>query len=225
MVQNKMKYVKLFEQFVNEAKVPSALTKLGKWTSIDADEDLIDGTDYNSVSSFMLNTNTDLDDYGVVVNVYDDKDFSIFFDSTPLALSSHSTQQAREMGSVMKEYPLSLSKLTKKELDKIIDNLKTEYLGESVNPTIGSKSRRFNNIIDEWDWFTDADSKDEALPKEYHDGVKKLGIKPENAIVVFSGAVGSWSDILSAAKKSGVKYVEVDDQETGESAIIFDGTK
>ena len=115
--------------FVNESKVTSILSKLGKWTPVDADEDLLDGLDYTSVSSFVLNTNSDLDNYGVVVNVYDDKDFSIFFDSTPVALSSHTTQQAREMSSIMKEYPLPLSKLTKKELDTIIDDLMTEYLG------------------------------------------------------------------------------------------------
>lgn len=220
-----MKHIKLFEQFVNESRIPSALSKLGKWTPIDSNKDILDDTDYVNVTSFMLNTGTDLDDTGIVVNVYDDKDFSIFFDSTPLALSSHSTQQAREMGSVMKEYPLQLSKLTKNELERIIDNLKDQYLGESVNPSPGPKSKRFNGIIDEWDWFTDADSKDESLPKEYHDAVKKLGIKPENAIVVFSGAVGSWFDILDAAKISGIRYIEVDDKETGESAIIFDGSK
>lgn len=128
-----MEHIKLFEQFVNEAKIPSNLSKLGKWTSIDADEDLIDGTNYNSVSSFILNTNTDLDDYGIVVNVYDDKDFSIFFDSQPIALSAHTSQQARSMLQTMEEWPLPLSKLTKNELDKIINDLKTEYLDESRN--------------------------------------------------------------------------------------------
>lgn len=135
-----MKHIKLFEQFISESKIPSNLSKLGKWTSIDADEDLIDGTNYNSVSSFMLNTNTDLDDYGIVVNVYNDKDFSIFFDSQPIALGAHTSQQARTMSQTMGEWPLPLSKLTKNELEKIIDNLKTEYLGESVNTTPGSKS-------------------------------------------------------------------------------------
>lgn len=123
-----MKYIKLFEQFLNEAKVPSSLSKLGKWTSIDADDDLIDGTDYTSVSSFMLNTGTGLDDTGIVVNVYDDKDFSIFFDSTPIALSAHTSSQARSMMQTMEEFPLPLSKLDKKELDKIVSDLKSEYL-------------------------------------------------------------------------------------------------
>jgi hypothetical protein len=158
------------------------------------------------------------------VNVYDDKDFSIFFDSAPIALSAHSNSEARWMAQIMDEYPLPLSKLNRAELDKIINDLKSEYLNEAI-ATMGPKASKFNSIIDEWNWFTDADSGDESLPKEYHNGLKKLGIKPNNAIVVFSGAVGSWSDILSAAKKAQLKYVEVDDVETGESAIIFDGTK
>jgi len=220
-----MKHIKLFEQFINEGKIPSNLAKIGKWKPIEADEDLLDGTDYTAVSSFSLDTNTDLDDYGIVVNVYDDKDFSIFFDSTPIALSDHSSSQAKSMSQTMEEFPLPLSKLNKAKLDKIINDLKSDYLSEAVSPKIGPKTNKFNSIIDEWDWFTDADSTDESLPKEYHNGLKKLGIKPNNAIVVFSGAVGSWSDILSAAKKAQLKYVEVDDVETGESAIIFDGTK
>jgi len=220
-----MKHIKLFEQFINEGRVPSNLSKLGKWKPIEADEDIIDGTNYTTVSSFVLDTGTDLDDYGIIVNIYDDNDFSIFFDSAPIALSAHSNSEARSMAQTMNEFPLPLSKLTKVELDKIINDLKSEYLSEAVSPKIGAKTNKFNSIIDEWSWFTDADDTDEPLPKEYHNGLKKLGIKTDNAIVVFSGAVGSWADILSAAKKAGIKYVEVDDEETGESAIIFDGTK
>jgi hypothetical protein len=123
-----MKHIKLFEHFLNEAKVPSYLSKLGKWTQIDADDDILDGTDYTKVSSFMLNTGTDLDDYGIIVNIYDDKDFSIFFDSAPIALTSHTAGQARSMSQAMDEYPLPLSKLNKTELDKIINDLKSEHL-------------------------------------------------------------------------------------------------
>jgi hypothetical protein len=220
-----MKHIKLFEDFLAEAAIPAPLKKLGKWTSIEANEDLLDGTDYTKVSSFLLDTNTDLDDYGIIVNIYDDKDFSIFFDSTPIALTAHTAGQARSMSQAMDEYPLPLSKLNRAELDKIINDLKSDYLSEAVSPKIGAKTNKFNSIIDEWDWFTDADSTDESLPKEYHTGLKKLGVKANDAIVVFSSAVGSWSDILSAAKKAQIKYVEVDDEETGESAIIFDGTK
>ena len=122
-----MKHIKLFEQFINESKIPSHLAGLGKWTSIDADEDLLDGTDYTKVESFLLNTGTELDDTGVIVNVYDDKDFSIFFDSSPLALSAHTSQQARMMSQTMTEWPLPLKELSKKELDKIITYLKSEY--------------------------------------------------------------------------------------------------
>jgi hypothetical protein len=102
---------------------------------------------------------------------------------------------------------------------------KKKLINEAVSSKIGPKASKFDSIIDEWNWFTDADSTDESLPKEYHTGLKKLGVKANDAIVVFSGVVGSWGDILSAAKKAQIKYVEVDDEETGESAIIFDGTK
>lgn len=127
-----MKHIKLFEQFVNEGKVPSSLLKLGKWTQIDADDDILDGTDYTKVSSFVLDTGTDLDDYGIIVNVYDDKDFSIFFDSAPIALSAHSNSEARSIAQTMNEFPLPLSKLTKAELDKIVSDLKSEHLDENL---------------------------------------------------------------------------------------------
>jgi hypothetical protein len=127
-----MKYIKLFEQFINESKAPSNLLKLGKWTSIEANDDILDGTDYTKVSSFMLNTGTELDDYGVIINIYDDKDFSIFFDSAPIALTTHTSSQARAISQTMAEYPLPLSKLNKAELDKIINDLKVQFLNENL---------------------------------------------------------------------------------------------
>jgi len=127
-----MKHIKLFEQFVAEAAIPAPLKKLGKWKPIEADEDLLDGTDYTKVSSFMLNTGTDLDDYGIIVNIYDDKDFSIFFDSAPIALTAHTSMQASRISQMMDEYPLPLSKLNRAELDKIINDLKSDYLGENL---------------------------------------------------------------------------------------------
>lgn len=217
-----MKRVKLFEQFINEAKVPSILSKLGKWTQIDSDEDLLDGTDYKKVSSFILDTNTDLDDYGIIVNIYDDKDFSIFFDSAPIPLSAHSKEEARLMVQTMNEVPLPLSKLNKKELDKVIKDLKLEYLDEAVNSKMGFKTNKFVTKIDEWDWFTDVDEgADESLPKEWHNALKELGINANDAIVCFYDAVGSSVEVLKSARSAGLKYKEVEDTMGGSDGIVF----
>jgi hypothetical protein len=136
---------------MDEAAIPAPLKKLGKWKPIEADEDLLDGTDYTKVSSFMLNTGTDLDDYGIIVNIYDDKDFSIFFDSAPIALTAHTSMQASRISQTMDEYPLPLSKLNRAELDKIINDLKSDYLGENledVNVEPNKKLEKAKMIIE-----------------------------------------------------------------------------
>jgi len=142
-----MKHIKLFEQFLKEAKVPSFLSKLGKWTQLEADDYVLDGTDYTKVSSFMLETDTDLDYSGIIINIYDDKDFSIFFDSAPISLSAHSKREAISMAQTMNEHPLPLSNLNKKELDKIVNDLKSEYLDESVKVNEGSA---FQELADKY---------------------------------------------------------------------------
>lgn len=101
-----------------------------------------------------------------------------------------------------------------------------EFINE-MNNKLGAKATKFRSLIKDhpyWEWFTDPDSA--PYPKEYHNGLKKLGINDDNAIVVLSGLESeALQDILSAAKKAGIKYVEVKDPWTGAIAIIFDGTK
>ena len=95
----------------------------------------------------MLETDTDLDYSGIIINIYDDKDFSIFFDSAPISLSAHSKREAISMAQTMNEHPLPLSNLNKKELDKIVNDLKSEYLDESVKVNEGSA---FQELADKY---------------------------------------------------------------------------
>jgi len=222
-----MKRIKTFEQFVNENysanAVPASLAKLGEWTPIEIDDDILDGTDYSKAASFELKTGTGLDDIGVILNVYDDKDFSIFFDSAPIALSAHSSNDARSMAQTMAEVPLPLSKLNKKELDKIISDLKSSYLGEalSAEQKMGPKATKFTRKIEEWDWFNDANEMDEPLPEEWHEELVELRIKADEAIVCFFDAVGSASEVIRAAKSIGLVYAQVEDTMAGSDGIVF----
>jgi|TARA_R100000900_G_C3340299_1_gene165051 FMN phosphatase YigB (HAD superfamily) len=102
-----------------------------------------------------------------------------------------------------------------------------DFLNEKLNKARkgGPKTNKFSQGIDGvWDWFTDADEGgDEKLPKEYHAALKKVGCKKEDCVVVFGNAVGDAAEIRDEAKKAGIKYVELDDKETGDMAIVFDG--
>ena len=99
-----------------------------------------------------------------------------------------------------------------------------DFLNEKLNEAkVGSKSKKFTSDIGVWDWFSDADEGDEKLPKEYQVALKKVGCKKEDCIVVFGNAVGDAAEIRDKAKKAGIKYVELDDKETGDIGIVFDG--
>jgi hypothetical protein len=94
------------------------------------------------------------------------------------------------------------------------------FLNEG-NTSLGSKAKRFTDTIGEWDFYTDAGDTDGKMPAEYEAALKTADIKHEDAVVCFSGAVGSYDEILRVAKQSGITFVEVDDEETGEKAILF----
>lgn len=95
------------------------------------------------------------------------------------------------------------------------------FLNEAV-PAMGLRAKKFTDEIGQWDFFTDAEGNENGkMPDEYYIPLKSLNIKADDAIVCFSGAVGSWDEILRVAKKTGIKFVEVDDEETGEKAIVF----
>jgi hypothetical protein len=91
------------------------------------------------------------------------------------------------------------------------------------NTSLGPKAKRFEATIKEWDFFTDADEGgDEELPEEWHTALKNLNIKADDAIVCFYDAVGDAQKVLDAARKSGLKFAEVEGGEDGGSAgIVF----
>ena len=87
---------------------------------------------------------------------------------------------------------------------------------------MGPKTKKFASMIEEWDHFTDADEGgEEPLPEEWHNALKTLNVKADDAIVVFYDAVGSMEDVINAAKNSGLKYAEVEDSDAGSDGIVF----
>lgn len=107
-------------------------------------------------------------------------------------------------------------------------HLKTfeSFLNEAVN-TMGVKAKKFSQMVDNYvDSFADAQAKEKEeggeLPDDYMAAIKNLGIRLDKAMICFSATVGDRNKILDAAKKSGLKYAEVEDSETGDSAIVFD---
>lgn len=100
------------------------------------------------------------------------------------------------------------------------------FLNEA-EPPMGPKAKKFGSsreIDNQYDWFTDADGGEDTLPDEYQRALKTLNIKADDAIVCFFDAVGSAQDVLDAATKSGLKYIEVsgtEDDDAGSGGIVF----
>jgi hypothetical protein len=92
-----------------------------------------------------------------------------------------------------------------------------ESLGPNAKKAVGADR-------DEWNWYTDFEEglDDDTL---YQDAIKKLGIKPEDAIVIGGYAVDSWDNTMTRIKKSGVAYIEFEDEDAGEPAVIFSAKK
>jgi len=93
-----------------------------------------------------------------------------------------------------------------------------------ASPAVGPKAKKFDSIIQEWDYFVDADGGEDTLPKEYQDALKKLGIKADEAIVCFFDAVGDAQDVRDAANKAVLKFIEVsgdDSDDAGSGGIVF----
>jgi hypothetical protein len=227
----KMKHVKLFEQFINESfesKVKSLLPG-AKLTRTDDPEDV---EEYEKAETYYIShkdIKPDMADYGFSINIYDGKDFAFFFDGAPISTSLHSSSERDKMARTQIEVPKPLSKLTPNIFKEAIEaaNDNSESVSEAKE---GPNAIKFDKMVDDTTMsFIDAvgAEKEEGgdLPKEYYDALKKLGIKKENAGISFSGSVGSSKAVLDAAKKAGLKYVEVEDPETGNLAIVFDLTK
>ena len=94
-----------------------------------------------------------------------------------------------------------------------------------ANSDLGPKTKKFDSKIDLWDYFVDADdnvAREENLPEEWHTALKTLGIKAEDAIVIFFDAWGDRNEVLDTARKCGLKFAEVEEGEDGGSAgIVF----
>ena len=94
------------------------------------------------------------------------------------------------------------------------------FLSEG-NTSMGAKAKRFTDSVEAWDFYTDAGDMGGKMPAEYEAALKTLNIKPDDAVVCFSGANSDWEEVMRLAKQAGIKFAEVDDAETGEKAIVF----
>jgi hypothetical protein len=223
-----MKHIQTFESYIiglNEANAISKLKSVLPGVKFQEEEIEFDPEEgYKSVESYSFQIPGV--DEPAYINIYDGDSFCFFYDAAPIATSLHSANEVNSMAQTQTEVPLPLNKLNKSILEDAIKNIK-EYIGESVtneaNTSLGSKAKKFDSSIEEWNWFTDADTGGEdKLPSEWHDAVKKLGIKEDDAIVCFYDAVGSMEDVIDTAKRAGIKYVEVEGGDDGGSGgIVF----
>ena len=119
-------YIKLFEQFINEstetkAKISAMVPgiKLVEYGDI-TDQIELDGTPYTSAEGFGVEYE-DIDaDYGLMINVYDGKDFQFFIDSMPISTSLHSRSEKNSMARTELEIPKPLSKLNAKIFKEVL---------------------------------------------------------------------------------------------------------
>jgi hypothetical protein len=222
-----MKYIKLFEEFVNEANSLNKIKSLIPGVKFQEEEIEFDPEEgYKSVESYSFEI-PGIDE-PAYINIYDGNSFCFFYDAAPIAISLHTGSEKNQMAQQQIEVPKPLNKLNKKIYDEAVANIK-EYVGESAtnegNTTLGPKAKKFDSYIQEWDFFSDADDnklREERLPKEWHDALKKLGVKADDAIVLFFDAHGDRQEVLDIAKKSGIKYIEVPEGDDGGSGgIIF----
>ena len=242
-----------FKDIINESKdlkkllktnIPKIEKSLGVelGSSYSSVEDNNPDEEYGHFESFALyfgKFDEDIVYSPIMLNIYENGTFQFFFDATPLGFKStgHTNREIGQMSATLSEESKDLSILFKnskaimKDLEAVyreeygddIDESKiNEALGsKSINESkvkLGSKSKKFTKIVSDWEWFTDVeDSLRWVDLKDYKN------FNPDNSIVVFSGAVSSWRDVIKAAKKVNLNYIEFwDSEETGEEVIIFD---
>lgn len=225
-----MKYIKLYEEFVNEASAVEDSTIMSllllkkilprrKFVEQEFEFDPEEG--YDSVDSFSTKV-SGLDD-DLYINVYDGKNFCFFYDADPISTSAHTKSDADQMSRTGIEVPLPLSKLTKDLFAEVVRSLKDLYenfVNEEIS--LGLKAKAFaKKIRNQMETFNDAMKADEPLPKEWHDALKRLNIKRVDAAVCYFDAVGSKQDVLDAAELIGLNYLEIEDSEGGSDGIVF----
>lgn len=88
---------------------------------------------------------------------------------------------------------------------------------------IGSpKTKKFAAMIGKWDSFTDVAYGKKPLSRDWNNAIRTLGIRDfGDAAVVFYDANRSKKDVINAAKKVGLKHIEVNDRAAGIDGIIF----
>lgn len=84
------------------------------------------------------------------------------------------------------------------------------------------KTKKFAAMVGKWENFVDVAYGDKPLSKDWSDAIISLGINVfDDAGVVFYDASRSKRDVINAAKKVGLKHVEVNDRAAGIDGIVF----
>ena len=228
-----------FKDIINESKVLKNLVKtnipkiekaLGldlthMYSSIDDKNPDEENGHFEGFALYFGKFDDDIVDSPIMLNIYENGTFQFFFDAAPLGFKStgHTNSEIRQMSQTQSDITKDLSILFKnsKAIMKDLEAVYMEEYGDDIDDLdslLGGKSRIFTQSFD-WEWLSDASY---VLTKNDQRAFKSLNVKPENAIIVFSGAVENWDKVLVFVKKINLRYIEIDDEETGESAIIFD---
>jgi hypothetical protein len=217
-----MKHVKTFESFLNEAATNFVVGDLVKYFSNSSSAPKVPAfgviTKVNNLSASMKILGAWYPKYGGT----DDQPNTPMPPNSGLENGMTADEIRNLSGNVVNGYKIKdLTPWTPN-----IKNINESFLNEAMN-NMGPKAKKFSKMVDNLvDSFVDAqeNEKEEGgrLPDEYEAAVKKLGIRPDKAMICFSTSVGDWNTILDAAKKTGLKYAEVEDSETNDNAIVFD---
>lgn len=105
------------------------------------------------------------------------------------------------------------------------------YQAHTRGENYGRKTSIFTLKVPEWQYFNIANTHPEygPLAKEWHDALKELGIKEEEAGVVFESFMPAHRNnfhadvnfIMKQADSCNLDYLEVEDTENGDNGIIF----
>lgn len=97
-------------------------------------------SDYTSAEYYDIKYPGLKTDYGFGITVFDGKDFTIWWDATPVETPLHTPAEARQQSQSSVEIPKPLSKLTPDVWKKIVKTIKDEYMQEE---SISTKSMKY----------------------------------------------------------------------------------
>lgn len=226
-----MKQIKTFESSLNEtASSIKVVKKALPGVKINDASDSIEfdpEEGYKSVESYYITVPGMGGDYcedDLYLNVYDGDSFCFFYDSAPVPTSLHSSSDVNHMHSVQTEVPLPLSNLNKKIFDEVVNQIKKEMF--ETDSSMGSKSKKFTDVMDNWNWFVDAEDNEDKkkLPEAWYSALKTLNIKDNDALVCFFDD-GDMQEVLDAARENGLKFIQIEEKDTEErvsnGGIVF----